>query len=128
MSKVVVDSSAVLALLRGERGAETVEKAIDTAIISAVNLQEVAKELVRDGIAGDDVRGLIADLGLKVVDHDEIAAFLSAELFPLTKQFGSGLGDRSCMALALQHDLPALTADKEWHRIKLKGLKLQFVR
>lgn len=128
MSKIVLDSSAVLALLRGEPGADIVEQSIDTAAMSAVNLQEVAKELVRDGIDYADVRDIVNGLSLEILAHDQDAAFRAAELFPLTRQYGSGLGDRSCMALALHLGVPVLTTDREWTKIKLDGLDLRFAR
>ena len=43
-------------------------------------------------------------------------------------QYGSGLGDRTCMALAIAENLPALTADKAWANVQVAGLKVQLVR
>ena len=56
------------------------------------------------------------------------AAYAAAELHTQTKEFGRGLGDRSCLALAMQLGVPALTADREWKKVKVKGLKVEHIR
>jgi PIN domain nuclease of toxin-antitoxin system len=38
------------------------------------------------------------------------------------------LGDRSCLALPLQLGVPALTADREWKQVKVKGLRIELIR
>lgn len=50
MASVVFDASAILALLRNESGAGVVAQYAGDGIISAVNFQEVVKELLRRGI------------------------------------------------------------------------------
>lgn len=47
MSEMVLDASALLALLNVEPGSEVVEKAIPGAAISAVNLSEVVASTVK---------------------------------------------------------------------------------
>ena len=49
MSEVVLDASALLALLNDEPGAGEVEKTVPGAIISAVNLSEVVAKLAERG-------------------------------------------------------------------------------
>ena len=49
MSDVVLDASALLAVLRSERGAEEVEQRLEGATIGAVNLSEVVAKLSGDG-------------------------------------------------------------------------------
>lgn len=50
MTSVVMDASAVLALVRDEPGADMVTPHVGRAAISAVNLQEVIKELLLGGL------------------------------------------------------------------------------
>lgn len=128
MSDVVFDSSAVLAMLREEPGGDLVAKYLGRATISAVNLQEVAKELLREGRSAEDVRAILADIDMEVSAHDAQAACLAAELFDKTKRFGSGIGDRSCMALGLELGIPILTADHEWKKVQIEGLRLRHLR
>jgi ribonuclease VapC len=128
MTSVVMDASAVLALVRDEPGADKVGLHVGRAAISAVNLQEVIKELLVSGLDAATIRELLDELRLDVRAHDEEAAFTAARLHVQTKEFGRGLGDRSCLALAMQLGIPALTADREWKKVKVKGLKVEHIR
>ncbi|MEG3093468.1 type II toxin-antitoxin system VapC family toxin [Sphingomonas sp. PB1R3] len=128
MTSVVMDASAVLALVRDEPGADKVALHVGLAAISAVNLQEVIKELSLSGLDVETIRELLDELRLDVRAHDIEAAYLAAGLHTQTKEFGRGLGDRSCLALAMQLGVPALTADREWKKVKVKGLKVEHIR
>ncbi|MCP8891659.1 type II toxin-antitoxin system VapC family toxin [Sphingomonas faeni] len=128
MTSVVLDASAVLALIRDEPGADKVVPHIGRAAISAVNLQEVIKEMLLSGLNEPTVRELLGELRLDVRAHDAEAAYAAAGLHGQTREFGRGLGDRSCLALAMQLNVPALTADREWKKVKVKGLKVEHIR
>ena len=128
MSSVVLDASAVLVLVRDEPGADKVASHIGHAAISAVNLQEVIKELLLSGLDEVTTRELLDELRLDVRAHDSEAAYAAAALHAQTRQYGRGLGDRSCLALAVQLGVPALTADREWKKVKVKNLKLEHIR
>lgn len=128
MTSVVLDASAVLALVRDEPGADKVGLHIGRAAISAVNLQEVVKELLISALDFGTIRELLDELRLDIRAHDVDAAYVAAELHAQTREFGRGLGDRSCLALAMQLGVPALTADREWKKVKVKGLKVEHIR
>lgn len=128
MASVVFDASALIALLRDEPGADLVASYIGDGLISAVNLQELVKALMKRGIPLDIVRNMVEALHLDVRPHGSEDAYAAAALHQATAEFGSGLGDRSCMALAIAENLPALTTDKEWGRISLPGLKVMLAR
>ncbi len=67
----VLDASALLAWLREEPGAEYVERALDGARISAVNLSEVLQKSLAAGLTPMETSPLPEDLGtlgLSVVD------------------------------------------------------------
>jgi PIN domain nuclease of toxin-antitoxin system len=128
MTSVVLDASAVLALVRDEPGADKVATHVGRAAISAVNLQEVIKELLLSGLDEATTRELLDELRLDVRSHDVAAAYASAGLHAQTRQYGRGLGDRSCLALAIQLGVPALTADREWKQVKVKGLRIELIR
>ena len=49
MTSVVLDASALIALLRSEPGAEVVRKSLAGAVISAVNYSEVLKKTIERG-------------------------------------------------------------------------------
>lgn len=128
MTSVVLDASAVLALVRDEPGADKVAPHVGRAAISAVNLQEVIKELLLSGLDEATTRELLDELRLDVRAHDVDAAYAAAGLHDQTRQYGRGLGDRSCLALAMQLGVPALTADREWKKVRVKSLKLEHIR
>jgi len=128
MTSVVLDASAVLALVRDEPGADKVAAHVGRAAISAVNLQEVIKELLLSGLDEATTRELLDELRLDVRAHDVAAAYAAAVLHAQTRQYGRGLGDRSCLALAVQLGVPALTADREWKKVRVRNLKVEHIR
>jgi PIN domain nuclease of toxin-antitoxin system len=67
VTSVVMDASAVLALVRDEPGADKVTPYVGRAAISAVNLQEVIKELLLSGLDAATIREILAELRLMYV-------------------------------------------------------------
>ncbi len=128
MARVVFDASAVLALLRDEPGSELIAENLGEALISAVNLQEVIKTLLAWRFDIDTVRRMIGALHLEVRNHDADAAYAAAALCEATRTFGSGLGDRTCMALAISEGLPAVTTDRAWTQLTIPGLAVTLAR
>lgn len=128
MTSVVLDASAVLALIRDEPGADKVIPHVGRAAISAVNLQEVVKELLLSGLDEATTCELLDELRLDIRPHDATAAFAAAALDAQTRQYGRSLGDRSCLALAMQLGVPALTADREWEKVRVKNLQVEHIR
>jgi PIN domain nuclease of toxin-antitoxin system len=122
----VLDASAVLALLLGEPGAETVADAIaGGAAISTVTHAEVGTVLARNG--GDrDVLALVA--GQTLVEPFSLAdARTAAALITATAGFGLSLGDRACLALAQRLRVPALTAERAWANLEI-GVEIIVIR
>ena len=128
MSENVLDASAVLALLYREPGSALVATLLDVSVISAVNLAEVASRFAEDGMPWDVVLETIGNLNLEVVPFGSNQAYETGRLRPLTKTFGLSMGDRACLALAQQMQLPALTTDRSWSNIpEFSGL-VQLIR
>lgn len=113
----VLDSSAVLALLFGERGAERVKQTLPGALLSAVNFAEIVTKLCERGMPQDQARLAIEAIGVEVVDFGIDQACVTGELRNRTRSAGLSLGDRGCLALAQQQNLPAITADTAWAQI-----------
>jgi len=114
--RYVLDSSAVIALLRREPGWEKVEAALEHSVISAVNLTESMTKLIRQGGEPRLVERLLRALGLEVIPWDEELAWASRDLCPLAWTNGISFADRSCLTLARHLDLAAMTADSEWKK------------
>jgi ribonuclease VapC len=128
VSHCVLDASAVVAVLRGEAGSNQIATYCSDGMLSAVNLQEVIKVLCRRGFSASGVKYMVDALALEIVSHTEEDAFQAAALVPFTEQFGSGLGDRTCMALAIAKGLPAITTDRAWAKLAIPGLTVIVAR
>jgi ribonuclease VapC len=118
VSETVVDASAVLALLQQEPGQDVVAATIETAIISTVNLAEVFSRLLAHMDA--EVAGqAVAHLRLETVDFTASQARITGTLRGETRHLGLSLGDRACLALAMERSLPVLTTDRSWAKLQL---------
>ncbi len=117
MTRYVLDASAVLALFSREKGWEKVDSIRNQAILGTVNLAEVLTKLAQDGINIEKAVKEIFELNVNIVEFDQRLAVKTAELRLATKQFGLSLGDRACLALALNNDSIAVTADKTWSKL-----------
>ncbi len=127
MASIVFDSSAVLAHLNGEPGAERAAHFLGDAIICAVNFAEVVTKLVERGASLPLVRSALSRYGLPVIPFEEELAARTGALRARTKAFGLSLGDRACLALAEQTLLPVLTADRAWKDLGL-SIDVQILR
>ncbi|MBS9388248.1 MAG: type II toxin-antitoxin system VapC family toxin [Dolichospermum sp. WA123] len=127
MSEVVVDASAILALLNQETGSEEVLRFIGKAAISTVNLSEVIAKLADAGIPEEDIRQILSNLNLEVIDFNEEQALKAGMLRPNTKSIGLSFGDRACLALGIILNQPVLTTDRLWGSINV-GVEVRVVR
>jgi len=127
VGKVVLDASAILALVNDEPGATLVAEALEEAVVSAVNLSEVVGKLLETGMPRAEAENILGGLGLEVLPFDEAAAWNAGALRTGTKKAGLSLGDRACLALAKELDLPALTADSAWAKTPA-GVEVRLVR
>lgn len=114
---MVLDASALLALLLGEPGADKVKAALDGAIMGAVNLAEVVSHYAKLGAARPDIEALLRPLPLRVAPIDTALSYDAGMLRPVTLKQGLSLGDRYCLALAKREGVPALTAERRWPEI-----------
>ena len=114
---VVLDASAVLAMVRGEPGGERVAGVIAGARMSAVNLAEVVSYLTHAGVPTPDIAEMLTPLPLAVIDADSDLAWRAGRLRKTTAAAGLSLGDRFCLALAMRDGMTAWTADRRWRNI-----------
>jgi ribonuclease VapC len=113
----VLDASALLCLLQGEAGAETVIAALPRSVVSAVNLSEVYAKLAHVGGSEQQIRQAIGGLHLRVEPFGDELATAAGMLRPATKALGLSLGDRACLALAQRRQATALTTDRAWNDV-----------
>ena len=127
--RYVLDSSAVIALLSREPGAEKVAGLLDISLISSVNFSEVVGFFARRGLTRSDVENYLPAQALEVVPVDRKTAFEAGMMLQLLSQYGLSLGDRICLALARQRSAPVLTADRMWMKVAADlGVTVELIR
>lgn len=124
---VVLDSSAILALLNGEPGGEQVARHIGAAMVCTPNVTEVVSKLIDAGDSADSAVMRFGKLPLVVVAFDYDMALRAGALRARTAKQGLSLADRACLALAEREAVPAVTADKAWAKADVAA-KLQLIR
>lgn len=124
---IVLDSSAVLAVLRDEPGADFVLERSQGAAISTVNLAEVMSTIAGRGGDIAVAKRNVGRLRMRVIPFDAAQAERVGELRPLTRHLSISLGDRACLALAEKLGASALTVDRPWRRLEL-GVKVELIR
>ncbi len=124
---LVLDASALLALVNDEPGADHVAGYTSRAAISSVNWCEVYGKLRAVGIDGDVLTGELAGTGIVVVPFDDGDARAAGELLLATREVGLSLADRACLALAQRLGVPAVTADRTWAGLDV-GVEVTCIR
>ena len=117
---IVLDSSALLALLNQEPGAENLSAdLLTTSICSTVNIAEVHTKLVMRGMTQRDAWTAAVTSVHEIVDFTMQQAKQVGDLAAETRSIGLSLGDRACLALAMELGVPVYTADRAWKRLRL---------
>ena len=110
---IVLEDSALLALLHDEAGGARVAEALASgAVMGAVNYGEVVAKLSDAGLPEEHVHEPLDGLRLGVVPFDEALAFSAGRLPASTRERGLSLAARACLALGLRLRAPILTADR----------------
>jgi ribonuclease VapC len=127
MTDWVLDSSAVLAVMKREPGADIVIAATESSILSAVNAGEVVSKLIERGLEPIEAVVSLKEFGCAIVAVDAELGLRAGELIAVTRSKGLSLGDRICLALAEREGVPALTADRAWTELGL-DIKVSLIR
>lgn len=127
MAEVVLDSSAVLALLQSEPGGEVVAPTLADALISAINYAEVVAKLIENGAAFAAAEFQAGQLPHQVLEATRDRALRSASIHACTRGRGISMGDRFCLALAEEFALPVLTSDRRWAELDI-GVEVRLIR
>lgn len=129
MTAAILDASAVLALLKEERGGAKVAGVVSDAAIGVFNFAEVVSHFVRLGVPVDEIGTMLRALPFTIVAADADLAWETGRLRAATAAVGLSLGDRFCLALAKRENLPAWTADKAWKTVaEAVGVKVTLIR
>jgi ribonuclease VapC len=128
MNKVVLDASAIIAVINAESGTEKLTaQLLARAVGSTVNLAEVQTKLLSRGWtseqAWEDATSPVRD----VLPFDEEQARIAGDISIQTRPLGLSLGDRACLALGISLKAPVYTAERAWKKLKL-GVKVHVIR
>lgn len=117
----VLDTSALLAWIQSEPGSDYVAKHLEAAcLLSTVNLVELTTKLVDENHTNADKIGQnLRTLGVHIEPLNEQQAIAAAMLRKVTRAKGLSLGDRVCLALAIEKQAIVLTADAAWTTLEL---------
>lgn len=128
MSRIVLDASAVLAVINAEPGHETLTpELLADAVCGTVNLAEVHAKLVSRGLTSQEAWEDATSPVAESVPFDAAQARISGDLIRQTKPLGLSLGDRACLALAIALDAPVYTAERTWKKLK-PGIPIHVIR
>lgn len=127
-NRVVLDASAILAVIHGEHGSDKLPaELLANSVVSSVNLAEVHSKLVAKGWDADeaweDCLGVVDQAVPFTMEHAQRAG----SLVLATRSIGLSLGDRACLALALELKALVYTADRSWKNLKI-GLRINTIR
>jgi PIN domain nuclease of toxin-antitoxin system len=117
---IALDASALLAFMFRERGHQRVAALLTDCCMSTVNEAEVLARFVRDGHDEALVADRLRHTPIEWVDFTGAHARRAAGLIRHTAALGLSLGDRACLALALERGVPAVTADATWAKLALE--------
>jgi PIN domain nuclease of toxin-antitoxin system len=65
--------------------------------------------------------------GFEISFFDDLQARLAGELVTQTRPYGLSLGDRACLALAIQRKATVYTTDAAWKKLNL-GIEVEVIR
>lgn len=116
-----------MALMRNEEGASVVAACVSSALVSTVNQAEVQTKLVSAGLNEQEAWWHIAEIDCESVPFDEKQARVAGGLARVTRPYGLSLGDRACLALAIERKATVYTTDAAWKNLGLE-IEVEVIR
>jgi ribonuclease VapC len=127
-NRIVLDASAILAVINREAGYEKLTpQLLASAVASTVNLAEVQTKLVSRRWTPDEAWEDATSPIREGLAFTEEQARVAASLAVQTQHLGLSLGDRACLALGISLGVPIYTAEKTWKRLRL-GVRIYAIR
>jgi PIN domain nuclease of toxin-antitoxin system len=127
LDSAVLDSSAILAVVFSEPGSDVVLPLLQGGLLSTVNLAEVHTRLLLRGVDSDFAWRRVLSFGCEICFFDALQARLAGELVLQTRPHGLSLGDRACLALAIQRKATVYTTNPAWKNLDL-GIEVEVIR
>jgi ribonuclease VapC len=127
VNEAVLDASVILAILKNEAIDDRAYGLVDGGVMSAVNVAEVYTRLSDlKMVTAQQTDILLGTLG-RIEPFSASQARIAGFLRDSTRHAGLSLGDRSCLALALELGADAYTTEKAWSRVDV-GCKIHLLR
>ncbi len=128
MNEVVLDASAILAIIFQERGKEKLtDEIMVSAIASTVNLAEVQCKLLQKGYDPDEAWEDILSLVPAAISFSSEQAMIAGNLVKNTQNKGLALVARSCLALAIMLKTPVDPTAQAWKNLNV-GVPIHVIR
>jgi len=128
MNRIVLDASALLAVLNREPGADKLTpQLLNVATSSTVNLAEVQSKLVHRGLSPQEAWEATLSPIREATTFTAEQAITAGNLILETRALGLSLGDRACLALGLPLRAAVHTVDMSCNSLKL-GLRIHVIR
>ena len=128
MKTIVLDASAMLAVLNREPGSEKLTpEMLNSSAGSTVNLAEVHTKLVSRGGNPDEAWEDASSAVQEAEPFTEEQARIAGGLVAQTRALGLSLGDRACLALGIVRHAPVYTADRSWKNLNV-GVRIHVIR
>jgi ribonuclease VapC len=123
---VLLDASAVLAFLQGERGAQVIRPLLGESLVLSVNWSEVLQKVTRrSDRSAAEVGAMLVAVGVEVEPLWRGDAERAAEMWSIWPHLS--LADRCCLAAAERLDVTVYTADGEWASLD-SSVRVELIR
>ncbi len=124
---VILDASALLALIFDEPGADVVALQAKGSSLLSVNFSEVVQRVIAIKGIPQRAEEAVDRLEIAVVPFDRELARITAELRAPTAFMGASFADRACLALGLLTGNAILSSDRDWDKLDL-GIEIRMIR
>ena len=126
---VVLDSSAILAVIFDEPGTHKVIPYLPWACVSSINRTETLNIIARkSGCSSvEEAKKWYEPLEIETISVDQVQSDVATELNIHSRKLGLSIGDCICLALGKTKTFPIFTADKAWAELDL-GLDIRIIR
>jgi len=123
----VLDTSAVLTMMRDAPGGSVVGIQLRQAAISAVNWTEVVDDCLAHQVDADKLRLDLERIGLTILPFTPEDACRAAEFWDPSRKIRLSMSERASLALAARLEVPVMTAVRAWRHLNV-GVEIRLLR
>ncbi len=127
-NRILLDTSALIALIKKESGYQKIEEVLPYSAISSVNLCELASILARNNILENEIDEIIEDIVPEVIPFCENIAIKAGKLSKYSAKYGLSLGDKACLSTAEYYSMNVYTTDKIWSELETLNIAINVIR